>query len=51
MLKENMKRLIEDKEKEIEALKKRVTLLTTQLEEKETISKESMCQFIYCYIC
>ena len=46
MLKENMKRLIEDKEKEIEALKKRVTSLTTLLEEKETISQESMCQFI-----
>ena len=46
MRKENMKRLIEDKEKEIEALKKRVTLLTTQLEEKKEISQKSMCQFI-----
>ena len=42
-----MKRLIEDKEQEIETLNKRVTLLTTQLEEKkEMISQESMRQFI-----
>ena len=49
MREENMTRLIEDKEQEIETLNKRVTLLTTQLqleEKKEIISQKSMCQFI-----
>ena len=46
MLEEKMKRLIEDKEQEIETLKKKVTSLTTQLEEKEMVNRESMCQFI-----
>lgn len=46
MLEEETKRLIEDKEQEIETLKKRVTSLTTQLEEKEMVNQESMCQFI-----
>ena len=46
MLEEEMKRLIEDKEQEIETLKKRVTSLTTQLEEKEMVNQESMYQFI-----
>lgn len=44
---EKIKKLIEDKEQEIETLKERVTLLITQLEEKEEIiSQQGMCQFI-----
>ena len=48
MREEKMKGLIEDREKEIETLKKRVLSLKTQLDEKEEIiSSESMCHFIY----
>ena len=49
MMRDNkIKGLIEDREKEIETLKKRVLSLKTQLDEKEEIiSSESMCHFIY----
>ena len=48
MREEKMNGLIEDREKEIETLKKRVLLWKNQLDEKEEIiSSEGICHFIY----